>query len=199
VARAKIMAFVYMSVPMERLVLLLLLGATSCSAAVGVTGGRFTSGSPRWNGGTHLQARLAPLGDRNVLVGIDQRNPIHWGADYCCDESRTGVFLGYGQLPAREGSRLGFEAGGTFGLGKAPFADQLRYSAALGLTAAAPLRVSPSRAPWAAAGVADAYVVIVPEISVAELRPFDGPGRRWRLEVTAGLALRCQLSSSLLP
>ena len=178
---------------------LLLLFLSACSASMGVTGGRFSGDSPRWNAGTHLQGRLLPLGDRTLMLGFDQRNPIHWGADYCCDESRTSVFAGYGQLPAREGSRWGFEGGGTLGFGKAPFADQLRYSGAVGIMLAAPLRVSPRRMAWDPGGVVDAYIVLVPEIGLVGLRPFDGPSQRWRAELTAGLALRCQLASSLLP
>jgi len=169
---------------------------TGCAVSGGTFYSRYGNGpaEPRWQ--MQVDGRLQPLGDRNLVVGLDGRVPPNLVPGHCCDELSAALFVGYGKIPQRDGSRLGFEVGPTVGYERLREHDHVKGGAALGGQLAVPIRLSGSRTPWDTSDTIDFLWMIVPEVGGGVFRPTASDRQG---ELRAGLSLRLQMWTALFP
>jgi hypothetical protein len=145
-----------------------------------------------------VAVRAHPLGDRSVVLAVDSRMPIS-GPGPCCGETRVSAGLGFAAIPLRDRSRLGYEAVLSGGFARFRDGDAVISGPGAGLQVAGPIRLGSGRTLWESDDFGDFFLALVPHVGGTVLFPTDGLDRKPRLELSAGLALRLQFWTELMP
>jgi hypothetical protein len=172
------------------------LPAMACSLSLGATGEYLAKADLHAKPDLHVDGRVHPYGDENIVFGLDSRVPINWrhGGEY-----RLSGLVGYAFVPVRDAARWRMEGALSFGYGRFDTGSSVWSGLEGGGRLGFPLRLGPGRLPWQADDVADIFWMLVPEIGGGAVKPVGGPSRSFRPEAWVGLAIRAQLWSSLVP
>jgi len=184
--------------PTSACVALLGLVTSGCVASGGWTGGIMSDGKT-WNTGPKLSGRVHPYGTEGLAVGFEEQMLWRVEESSCCDQWRATGLFGYSRLAQTTGPAVGTEALLVAGAARVPVPGRRVTAFALGGELAAPIRISPGRDPWNADAILDRSYHLVPDVTLTNFFPVEGPHREVRLEIAVGVSLRFQLDSAALP
>jgi hypothetical protein len=147
--------------------------------------------------GPELAIRSYPLSREGPMFGLDASLLDNEVGSF--NQWRANFVVGYSKLPARYEGPFGIEVDAVAGGGRAAVGNEIPYLLGFGGRLAVPIRLSARREPWDADTLLGTTFHLVPDVSVMELFPLDGPQRDVRHEVAVGLALRVHLWTGLQP
>jgi hypothetical protein len=173
------------------------LAATSgCSLSLGATGTRVLSSPQSSHVGPSLVAQLRKPRGYEWMLGMEEAILTQPSPSSSSDQWRVAGFFGYSRAPLGGANMFGWEAAVRAGFLRGPSGDEVPYGGLLGLKMAPLIRISADRDPWERDELLDTAWMLVPEIGVNGLFPRFHDAS---LEVTATLAARLYLGSSVIP
>ena len=172
--------------------------ASGCSLTLGPTGTSVLTQPRSQHVGATVSTQLRLPREYNTIIGIEESLLGQVSPESRADQWRVAAFGGYSEAPTAGGTALGWEGALRAGFYRGSSAAIVPAGALVGAKLDAPIiRLTPRQDPWQRDNLLDTEVwMLVPEFGLNTLwsRTQD-----FQLEATVTLALRCYISTTLLP